>query len=109
MGKVGKKNRPLEGVEIEGPASKENAETLITSRRYGIAISLLLITIMALLVYSNTLSTPFLFDDIRNIVDTTAGTESHSLDRIESNLTWNSSLSGRIQRAGLPSLRGRET
>jgi Flp pilus assembly protein TadD len=60
--KIGK-----EGEKIE-PGSKEKGIPYLLFTRYGTAIAFLLITVTALIIYSNTLFSPFQLDDTLNIV-----------------------------------------
>ena len=58
------KETPLKGRVL---AVKLEAWNFLT--RHAVGVSLILIALLAFLVYSNTFSVPFIFDDIFNILD----------------------------------------
>jgi tetratricopeptide (TPR) repeat protein len=70
MGKAKRrKRRSPEGKGIKRPVPEEKALPSLFTGRYGFAIAFSFITITALLIYSNTFSSPFLFDSKYHIVE----------------------------------------
>src|SRR3972149_1852378 len=69
MGKVSKKKRKdFENKETKQYTSEGNKALSSFFTRYGFLITFLLTTVSAFLIYSNTFSSPFHFDDTPNIV-----------------------------------------
>src|SRR3989304_1851736 len=70
MGKVSKKKRKdVENKETKQYTSEGNKALSSFFTRYGFLITFLLTTVSAFLIYSNTFSSPFHFDDTPNIVE----------------------------------------
>ena len=70
MGKVSKKKRKdFENKETKQYTSEGNKALSSFFTRYGFLITFLLTTVSAFLIYSNTFSSPFHFDDTPNIVE----------------------------------------
>jgi tetratricopeptide (TPR) repeat protein len=63
------KRKSLEDKDSKRPVPEETGVSSILSRRYGFAVTFLLIALTALLVYSNTFHAPFLIDDNLYILD----------------------------------------
>jgi tetratricopeptide (TPR) repeat protein len=70
---MGKKSRlkksRLDGKSIKRPAPEEKGILSILTGRYGFAVAIVLITVTALIIYSNVFSSPFYLDDEYNIVE----------------------------------------
>jgi hypothetical protein len=64
-----RKRRSLEGKGIKRPVPKERGVLSVLSERYGFAPAFAIIAVTVLIIYSNTFSSPFHFDDIPNIVE----------------------------------------
>jgi len=70
LGKASKKKRKdFENRETKQYTSEENKALSSFFTKYGFWVALFLITTTALLIYSNTFSSPFQFDDTSSIVE----------------------------------------
>jgi hypothetical protein len=67
MGKAGRKKKTHAETKDEVPG--ESGPQRLLTGKYGFALVFFILAVTALLIYSNTFSSPFQFDDKSNIVD----------------------------------------